>query len=73
MQVTRKYDVYGYVRGSTGTSNSKQKFVGALGHPSEQETGLVYMGARYMDPAIGRFTSEDPSKDGINLFTHADN
>jgi RHS repeat-associated protein len=70
LQATRKYDVYGYVRGSTGTSNSKQKFVGALGHPSEQETGLVYMGARYMDPAIGRFTSEDPGRNGSNWLVY---
>jgi len=43
---SRKFDVYGQVRGSTGTSTSKHKFVGSLGHTSEDETGLVYMRAR---------------------------
>ena len=43
---TRKYDVYGAVRGSTGPSGTRHKFVGSLGHPSDSETGLIYMQAR---------------------------
>jgi RHS repeat-associated protein len=68
---TRKYDVYGAVRSSTGGSGTKHKFVGALGHPSEDETGLIYMRARYMDPVTGRFVSEDPAKDSINWYGYA--
>jgi len=68
---SRKYDVYGSVRTATGTSTSKHRFVGALGHPSEDETGLIYMGARYMDPMCGRFISEDPAQNGFNWFTYA--
>ncbi|HEV2471029.1 MAG TPA: RHS repeat-associated core domain-containing protein [Chthonomonadales bacterium] len=60
----RRYDVYGSVRSSTGTSTSKHKFVGALGHPSDDETGLIYMQARYLDPAAGEFLSEDPGRSG---------
>ncbi len=67
----RKYDVYGGVCGLTGQSGSKHKWVGSLGHPSEDETGLVYMRARYYDPAVGRFVSEDPAKDGGNWFGYA--
>jgi RHS repeat-associated protein len=70
---TRKYDVYGSVRASTGTSTSKHKFVGGLGHPSEDETGLVYMRARYYDPTAGRFVSEDPARHGSNLYEYAKN
>ncbi len=70
---TRKYDVYGAVRASTGPSGTKHKFVGSLGHPSDDETGLVYMQARYYDPVIGRFASEDPSKDGPNWFAYCSN
>jgi RHS repeat-associated protein len=69
---TRKYDVYGVGRGSTGPTGTKHKFVGGLGHPSEDETGLIYMRARYMDPVTGRFISEDPAKDGGNWFEYAD-
>ncbi len=69
---TRKYDVYGAVRGSTGPSGTKHKFVGSLGHPSEDDTGLVYMRARWMDPVSGRFVSEDPALDGSNWFAYCD-
>jgi RHS repeat-associated protein len=68
---SRKYDVYGAVRGGVNpTGTSKHKFVGALGHPSEGETGLVYMRARYYDPMIGRFASEDSSGHGINWYLY---
>ncbi len=70
---TRKYDVYGVVRGSTGPSGTKHKFVGSLGHPSEGETGLVYMRARYYDPLAGRFASEDPARHGVNWYAYAGN
>jgi RHS repeat-associated protein len=70
---TRKYDVYGAVRASTGGSGTKHKFVGGLGHPSEDETGLIYMRARYMDVVTGRFVSEDPERDGPNWFNYCSN
>ena len=31
-----------------------------LGRQLDKETGLVYMGARYLDPRTGRFTQPDP-------------
>jgi len=71
--VSRKYDVFGAVRASTGSGVSDHKFVGSLGHVSEAETGLIYMRARYMDPALGRFISEDPARDGVNWFVYCDN
>ena len=44
------------------------KFCGGLGHTTEPETGnLIYMRARWMDPATGRFISEDASKNGPQL------
>ena len=68
-----KYDVYGAVRSNSGTASSKQGFVGSLGHLSEPETGLIYMRARFYDPTIGRFASEDSSKNGSNWYCYADN
>src|SRR5579875_1119671 len=65
----RKYDVYGLVR-SGQSGSSSQKYVGSLGHESEGNTGLIYMRARYMDPVLGRFISEDPSRDGVNWFVY---
>jgi RHS repeat-associated protein len=70
---TRKYDVYGAVRATSGTATSKHKYVGSLGHPSEDGTGLIYMRARYCDPISGRFISEDPAREGANWFKYANN
>jgi len=64
-----KYDVYGAVRANGGTASSKQGFVGSLGHASD-DTGLVYMQARYYDPATGRFASEDTGRQGTNWFVY---
>lgn len=42
---------------------------GYTGHVNDPETGLVYMQARYYDPATGRFLSVDPvAPVGGNLF-----
>ena len=71
---SRKYDIYGLVRGGTNPGGtSSHKFVGQLGHPSEDNTGLIYMRARYSDPILGRFASEDPARHGRNWFTYCDN
>ena len=55
-------------------SNNPLKYCGSLGHRSEGNTGLIYMRARYYDPATGRFEFEDPAKDGANwsLYAHGD-
>ncbi len=70
----RKYDVYGLVRGGNNPGGmSSHKFVGQLGHPSEDNTGLIYMRARYYDPGVGRFASEDPVGQGSNWFIYGFN
>ena len=60
--------VWGEVQGSLGVGRG---YCANLGHP-EDETGLVYMRARYYEPATGRFVSEDPSRDGVNWYLYAD-
>ena len=68
-----KYDVYGAARvGGTGAS-SRQGFVGSLGHVSDTETGLIYMRARYYDPNVGRFESEDEGRQGNDWFAYCSN
>ncbi len=71
---SRKYDVYGLVRGGNNPGGtSSHKFVGKFGHPSEDNTGLIYMRARYYDPAVGRFTSEDLNLQGHNWLNYCKN
>jgi RHS repeat-associated protein len=67
---SQSFDVYGCVRTSSGTATTKHKFVAALGHPSDDETGLIYMRARHYDPVCGRFASEDPSYHGRNWYVY---
>jgi RHS repeat-associated protein len=38
-----------------------------------EETGLVYFGARWYDPEIGRWISPDPSEDGENWYSYCGN
>ena len=43
------------------------------GKEDEGTIGLQYFNARYYDPAVGRFISEDPAKDGVNWFVYTAN
>jgi RHS repeat-associated protein len=45
------------------------------GQEYDQETGLYHLGARYYDPQMGRFLSEDPAgiAGGLNLYAYAGN
>jgi RHS repeat-associated protein len=71
---TNQTDVYGNTLSSSGTSTTDHKFVGKFGHRTEASTGnLTYMGARYYDPALGRFISEDPSGNGANWYAYCSN
>ena len=64
----RSYDVYGAPR--DGSALPAHGFVGSLGHVGDGECGLIYMRARYYDPDLGRFISEDPSRHGANLYAY---
>jgi RHS repeat-associated protein len=70
--LTRDYDSFGRLQGSTGTFDLPIGFAGGLDDPV---TGLVRFGARDYDPATGRWTARDPLLfDGgsVNLYTYAD-
>jgi RHS repeat-associated protein len=51
-----KYSAFGQVQSSTGASPNRLKYTGR----EDDGTGLYYYRARYYDPQIGRFVSEDP-------------
>ena len=52
------YDAWGNPVTKTGASANKFAYTG---HQADAETGLYYFKARYYDPAIGRFISQDPA------------
>jgi len=54
----RSYD-YKPFGDTAGQSGSTANTRGYGGHIKDDESGLIYMGARYYDPALGRFISPD--------------
>jgi RHS repeat-associated protein len=65
---------YGEKLATSGTASNPFTYVGQFGVADEAD-GLYYMRARYYDPSVGRFVSEDPNglAGGINLYRYARN
>ena len=54
-----QYDAWGNYRAQSG---SQWNPFGFTGHEYDQETGLYYAKARFFDPEVGRFLTEDPAE-----------
>jgi RHS repeat-associated protein len=67
----RSYDAWGNVREGAASGDPKGRYCANLGHKQDDESGLVYMRARYYDPGSGRFLTEDPDKHGYCWFAYA--
>ncbi len=65
----RSYDSFGNSSGSSFTN------YGYTGRELDADTGLMYYRARWYDPQVGRFISEDPIgfAAGANFYTYVDN
>jgi RHS repeat-associated protein len=63
---TYTYGPYGEPRANSGTQQP-YRYTSTYLDPS----GLYKMGARYYDPALGRFTQPDPSGQEQNAYTYA--
>jgi RHS repeat-associated protein len=50
-------DAWGEITRQEGESPNRQIFTG---QEHDENTGLIYFGARFYDPAIGRFITQDP-------------
>jgi RHS repeat-associated protein len=55
-----------------GSLLSRFKYVASIGHPTDEETGLIYMRARYYEPGTGGVVSEDPGQDGSNWYAYVE-
>ncbi|MHC1727572.1 MAG: RHS repeat protein [Syntrophobacteraceae bacterium] len=69
------YEPFGQILAQQETFPQPFKFVGKYGVMAEPN-GLYYMRARYYDPGVGRFISEDPigfAGGDVNLFAYVQN
>jgi RHS repeat-associated protein len=72
----RAFDPWGTVRmwlsgGYAGFPSGR--YCASIGHQMDDESGLVYMRARYYEAGSGRFISEDPEMQGSNWFAYCGN
>ena len=64
------YDAYGNAISDNGEDDNPYRY---CGENYDEETGLYYLRARYYDPRIGRFLTEDPAQDGLNWYVYCGN
>jgi RHS repeat-associated protein len=69
---TYTYDAFGGLITSTGSGTNTLRYTGREFDP---ETGIYFFRARYFDPLVGRFLSEDRigNDEGSNLFIYVRN
>jgi len=63
------YDAFGNQRAGNSGANPFRY----CGEYFDSESGYIYLRARYYDPSIGRFVSEDPAFDGDNWYVYCGN
>jgi RHS repeat-associated protein len=70
-QQRASYKAFGEDKAGTGTQVSRLKYTGR----EDDGSGLYQYRARYYDPRVGRFISEDPKKfeAGVNFYAYVDN
>ncbi|MBL1259455.1 MAG: hypothetical protein COB33_002855, partial [Thiotrichaceae bacterium] len=68
----RAYTPFGLDLSSSGESTNSLAYTG---REQDNESGLYYYRARYYDPEVGRFISEDPLgfEAGINFYAYVNN
>jgi RHS repeat-associated protein len=59
----------------TGVANPRYGYAGAWGYQSNDEFPFLHVGARYYDPATGRFLQRDPIgiTGGLNVYAYVRN
>ena len=76
VSATMLYDAWGNQRAVTGSGHGNYRFTGS---ERDTTTGLYHMGARFYDPTVGRWLSEDPVQDKpfepatLNVYAYVSN
>ena len=65
--ISYTFDAFGVQTNSNLNDTNPFRYCGEY---ADVETGMIYLRARYYDPALGRFISEDPIKDGLNWYVY---
>lgn len=69
----RQFDVWGSLGTGSALGGNSQRYCANLGHVSDDESGLIYMRARFYEPYTARFVSQDTSMEGANWFIYSRN
>ena len=64
------YEAFGSLKNASAADDNPFRYCGEY---FDDETGFVYLRNRYYDPSIGRFTTEDPAKSGLNWYAYCEN
>ena len=67
---TYEYDAFGVEKNPDPNDINPFRYCGEY---FDTETGNIYLRARYYDPSVGRFISEDPIRDGFNWYSYCFN
>ena len=67
MTDTFEYDTYGKLTARTGTTKTPFLYNGRDGVMYEDDTGLIYMRARYYSPELRRFINADKVHGDISM------
>ena len=65
-----EYDAFGVETNPASSDSNPWRYCGEYW---DKETGSYYLRFRNYQPKIGRFTSEDPIRDGLNWYTYSYN
>ena len=65
-----EYSPFGHVTYREGNHDTPFLFTGFFGNQTD-ESGLVYMRARFYNPLIRRFVNSDPAQQGWNWYAYA--
>ena len=63
-------DAYGNLLSATDPAATPHQYLGKLGYYTDAASGLQLLTQRYYDPAVGRFVTQDPIRDGSNWFQY---